>query len=376
MKNSKATTILKTISSALLLMAAGCAEPAPDTEALEEQGVLVVALHEQLPACNQSNEGAVYYAADIQQFYYCDGSEMQPIDLSPQADQSEAGAPEVDAGASEPTPEEEEEDGDDAADDGSDCFIVDSGDGTNTVICGDGNTVTINVNVDGQDDGTDDGPAGGPGPEAGAGPVDSDADGVPDESDNCPTDANPDQADGDGDGVGDACDPPLTCADLLVDMPVWGVSSTSGFDLRAYTGSTLHWIGCAGGVLGCEPDTFYCDDSVDGVLAFGTTSPSAMRTVVDPGDAAGDTIPDTFSACATPATPLDVHNAPDSNNNGQPGDAAVALCQALGYSTGVIVRELATNSCPEPHTVNGDPQQWDSDFDNSQGSGMEYRCEF
>jgi hypothetical protein len=35
---------------------------------------------------------------------------------------------------------------------------------------------------------------------------DSDADGVPDDADNCPATANPDQADGDGDGDGDVCD--------------------------------------------------------------------------------------------------------------------------------------------------------------------------
>ena len=38
-------------------------------------------------------------------------------------------------------------------------------------------------------------------------PVDSDGDGVPDNSDNCTQAANPDQADLDADGLGDACDP-------------------------------------------------------------------------------------------------------------------------------------------------------------------------
>ncbi len=36
--------------------------------------------------------------------------------------------------------------------------------------------------------------------------TDTDGDGIPDSSDNCPKVANPDQKDTDGDGVGDACD--------------------------------------------------------------------------------------------------------------------------------------------------------------------------
>lgn len=38
------------------------------------------------------------------------------------------------------------------------------------------------------------------------GSTDSDGDGIPDSSDNCPTVANPDQADSDNDGTGDACE--------------------------------------------------------------------------------------------------------------------------------------------------------------------------
>ena len=37
--------------------------------------------------------------------------------------------------------------------------------------------------------------------------TDTDGDGIPDDEDNCPVDANPNQEDTDGDGIGDVCDP-------------------------------------------------------------------------------------------------------------------------------------------------------------------------
>lgn len=45
-------------------------------------------------------------------------------------------------------------------------------------------------------------------PDCGTG-NDQDGDGVEDSVDNCPQDPNPDQADGDGDGIGDVCDSPV-----------------------------------------------------------------------------------------------------------------------------------------------------------------------
>jgi hypothetical protein len=62
--------------------------------------------------------------------------------------------------------------------------------------------------------------------------LDTDADGWPDSADNCPNDFNPDQRDGDGDGVGDPCDPlgdldgdgQVSGSDIAVLLGNWGGS--------------------------------------------------------------------------------------------------------------------------------------------------------
>src|SRR5439155_1687171 len=58
---------------------------------------------------------------------------------------------------------------------------------------------------------------------------DRDGDGVPDAVDNCPAVPNPDQADADGDGVGDACDPcPHDPSCLPLEAPGFGCRGNGG----------------------------------------------------------------------------------------------------------------------------------------------------
>ena len=165
---------------------------------------------------------------------------------------------------------------------------------------------------------------------------------------------------------------PATCADLWTDMDVWGWPA-AGLDLRAHTNSTLHWLGCA--TDGCDPAEFYClDDAGTEILIFGTASSSALRTVIDPGNAAGDTMPATPFTCSSDAEPMWVSNAPDSNCNGSGIDCIQALCRALGYQNGFLLREVPSNVCPEPHSLNSEGTDWTSDFVPSDGWGAEYQC--
>jgi len=157
--------------------------------------------------------------------------------------------------------------------------------------------------------------------------------------------------------------PRAVCADIVTNMDVWGFTST-GVDLRAWTGSSLHYIGCPGD--GCAPSSFFCTDTAT-TLSFGTTSTSAMRSAVDVGNVRGDDwpAPSDFTGCCS--ANLGLCNSPD-----QPLDAT-ALCIALGYSSGTVVA-ISSNSCPESHSTDATGLNWSSDFASSFGFGQSYSC--
>ncbi len=110
-------------------------------------------------------------------------------------------------------------------------------------------------------------------------------------------------------------------------------------------------------------------------MTFGTTSSAALRALVDPGDTLGDTIPASFSDCCSASRPNDICNAPDSASNAAGFDPVTAMCQALGYSTGTIVREVVSNYCPKPHALAADGSSWTSNFVERDGFGAEFRCD-
>ena len=215
-------------------------------------------------------------------------------------------------------------------------------------------------------------------------------DGNLDDSDDCPGSCQPavcgdgyifigsEECDDGNQDPNDFCDActltgaEVTCGDIQANFNVWG-QAAAGVDLRLFTNSTLHWIGCPGN--GCAVDTFYCDyDANAHTLQFGTTSGGAMRSVVDRNNQDGDAIPNQNAGCCSNNAMNGICNSPDSNNNGVNVDMVTALCNALGYGFGTIVREVANNSCPEPHAVDPTGHAWDSDFVSSQGFGAEYLC--
>ena len=82
----------------------------------------------------------------------------------------------------------------------------------------------------------------------GDGDRDADGDGVPDELDNCPQVANADQADRDGDTIGDACDAGGTAAERTLDdvgLSLKGTTQRGRGKASAYINHNYHRVGDA-----------------------------------------------------------------------------------------------------------------------------------
>jgi hypothetical protein len=164
----------------------------------------------------------------------------------------------------------------------------------------------------------------------------------------------------------------VPCADIVSTRSVWG-QAAKGLELGPYTNGTLDWLGCV--TIGCAPNSFYCND-IDNGIEFGSTTVAAgnvMRSLIDPGNAAGDVFPTTYSNCCTENYPRDVCNAPSNQGNGI--NSPLAVCRALGYQNAQVIREDTFNFCPNSVALTSNGGDWSSDFDDKgYDSVMEMRC--
>jgi hypothetical protein len=181
--------------------------------------------------------------------------------------------------------------------------------------------------------------------------TDTDGDGFPDESDNCPAVPNTDQTDTDGDGIGDACDPDRdgdgfdNSVDNCPAVPNTDQTDTDGDGIGDACDPDRDGDGFDNSVDNCPntPNTDQADSDGDGIGDACDTTPN--------GDRDGDGVDDLADNC------------PDTSNPGQEDtddDGIGDACDTTpnGDRDGDGVDDLADN-CPDT----SNPGQEDTDDD-------------
>ena len=206
------------------------------------------------------------------------------------------------------------------------------------------------------------------------GPVDTDADGVPDATDNCPSVANPAQTNTDGDAFGDACDPD----DDNDNVP----DASDNCPLVANTGQT----DTDGDALGdaCDPD-----DDNDSVLDASDNCPLVANTAqtdtdgdglgdacdsFDNNDDDGDGVPNGSDICPGYDDALDADadgipdgcdSTPTGDTDGDGVDNALDNCPLVANTTQTDTDSDGTgDACDSTPTGDADGDGVDNALDN------------
>lgn len=188
--------------------------------------------------------------------------------------------------------------------------------------------------------------------------TDADHDGVPDDTDNCPNNANSDQADADNDGIGDVCDNDIDGDGVLNNVdncPLVSNASQSNIDGDAFGDACDNDIDGDGlsntdeATRGTNPNVADTDGDglIDGIevdIAQGGGCPNPLVA-----DSDGDGLSDGYEVLTSHTSPCNVDSDDDGVNDGtdplplQPGVTSGFLESTVRSSSTVILNLNLSN---------------------------------